>query len=61
MTQMHLSTRQITEVENRQAWGGRGMAGSWGWQLHTGTFRTDKLQGPKVYHRELDSIPCDKS
>ena len=32
-----------------------------GWQIHTITFRTNKLQGPNVYHRELDSISCDKS
>ena len=39
--------------------GGRGMTGSWGWQLHTVTFRMDKLQGPNVYQRELDSISRD--
>ena len=34
--------------------------GVWGQQMQTIIYRTDKQQGPTVYHRELYSTFCDK-
>ena len=31
-----------------------------GSQMHTVKYRMDKQQGPRVQHRELNSISCDK-
>ena len=32
----------------------------WDWQMQASICKVDKQQGPTVYHRELDSISCDK-
>ena len=39
---------------------GRDKLGVWSLQIQTTIYKTDKEQGPTIWHRELYSISCNK-